>query len=95
MVAKQGKWNFACPRSRQRVWSRELGLAVPSRVSLLILHTQAESGAYLGDSTLPSRFALRLPLEPSCAIGLVPSFSGHATVLTMAFTTENPQAQGQ
>ena len=28
-----------CPRSRLRVWSRELGSAVPSRVSLLILHT--------------------------------------------------------
>ena len=26
---------------RLRVWSRELGSAVPSRVSLLILHTQA------------------------------------------------------
>ena len=37
---------FPCPRSRLRIWSRETGLAVPSRVSLLFLHTQAESGAY-------------------------------------------------
>ena len=29
-----------------RIWFREVGLAVPSRVSLLILHIQAESGAY-------------------------------------------------
>ena len=31
-------------RTCLRIWSRETGLAVPSRVSLLILHTQAESG---------------------------------------------------
>ena len=27
---------FRCPRSRLRIWSRETGSAVPSRVSLLI-----------------------------------------------------------
>ena len=27
---------FLCPRSRLRIWSRETGSAVPSRVSLLI-----------------------------------------------------------
>ena len=43
---------------RLRVWSRELGSAVPSRVSPLILHTQAESGAYLRD-TLPPLPAFR------------------------------------
>ena len=58
----------------------ELGLAVPSRVSPLILHTQAESGTYLRDSALPSRFPLRVPVEP-CAIGLVPSLSSHAIEL--------------
>ena len=31
------------PRSRLRIWSRGTDSAVPSRVSLLILHTQAES----------------------------------------------------
>ena len=34
-----------CPRSRLRIWFRKTGLAVSSRVSLLILHTLAESGA--------------------------------------------------
>ena len=35
---------------------RETGSAVPSRVSLFILHTQAESGAYLRDfSRVPRR----------------------------------------
>ena len=87
--AEQGKRNFPCPRSHLRVWSRELGSAVPSRVSLLIPHSQAESGAYLRDSTSPSRFPLRFPFEPPCAIGLVPSLSGHVIALPMAFTAEN------
>ena len=40
------------------------------------LHTQAESGAYLRDS---SRFPGRRPfMKPPYAIGLVPSLSGHA-----------------
>ena len=44
--AKQGKFIFPCPRSRLRIWCRETGSAVPSGVSLFILHTQAESSAY-------------------------------------------------
>ena len=40
------------------------------------LHTQAESGAYLRDS---SRFPRRRPImKPPYAIGSVPSLSGHA-----------------
>ena len=34
--AERGKLIFYCPRSRLRIWSRETGSAVPSRVSLLI-----------------------------------------------------------
>ena len=45
------KKNFPCPFSRLRIWSREMGLAVPSRVRLVILHTQTESGAYSRDSS--------------------------------------------
>ena len=41
-----------------RARSRETGLVVPSRVSLLILHTQAESGSYSRDS---SRFPRQHP----------------------------------
>ena len=48
--AEQGKLFFPYPRSRLRIWSRETGSAAPSRVSLLILHTQAESGAFSRDS---------------------------------------------
>ena len=34
--AEQGKLTFRCPRSRLRIWSRDTGSAVPSRVSLLV-----------------------------------------------------------
>ena len=43
---------FPCPRTRLIIWSRETGSAVPSLVSLLIFHTQAESGAYSRDSSV-------------------------------------------
>ena len=35
-LAEQGKLILPCPRSRLRIWSRETGSAVPSRVSQLI-----------------------------------------------------------
>ena len=53
------KFFLSHPRSRLRIWSHETGSAVPSRVSLLIFHTQAESGAYSQDS---SCFPRRRPL---------------------------------
>ena len=43
------------------------------------LHTQAESGAYLRDS---SRVPRRRPMKPPYAIGSVPSLSGHAIIGT-------------
>ena len=86
---------FPCPRSRLKVWSRELSSAILSRVSLLILHTQAEPGVYLRDSIPPSRFPLRFLLEPSGSIGIVPSSLDYAIALPVAFTTEHPPAQGQ
>ena len=43
----RGKHIFSGPRLRLRIWSGETDLAVPSRVSPHILHTQAEHGAYL------------------------------------------------
>lgn len=44
-----GKMQFPCPRSRLRIWYRELGSVVPSPGSPLIPHTQAKPGAYLQD----------------------------------------------
>ena len=52
------KKNFPLSRSRVRIWSHDTGSDVPSRASLLIFHTQAESGACLRDS---SRFPRRRP----------------------------------
>ena len=51
VVSEEGKIIFPCPRSRLKGWSRETGSAVWPRVSLLILHTQAESGAYSRNSS--------------------------------------------
>ena len=59
---KREKYFFPCPRSRLRIWSRETGSAVvPSRVSLIILHTKAESGAYSRDSSHFPRRRLHTP----------------------------------
>ena len=48
--------DLASPSSRLRILSRGIGTAVPSRVSLLIFFTQAESGDYSRDF---SRFSRR------------------------------------
>ena len=42
---KEKKKSLSARTTRLRIWSRGTGSDVPSRVSLLILHTQAESGA--------------------------------------------------
>ena len=42
------------------------------------LHTQAESGAYLRDSSRVPRRRPYIYSKPTYAIGLVPSLSGHA-----------------
>ena len=76
--AEQGKLIFPCPRSRLRIWSRETGSAVPSRVSLPILYTQAESGAHSRNSSRLTRGRPFIYLRALCAIGSVPTFSGHA-----------------
>ena len=58
------------------------------------LHTQAEYGAYLRDS---SRIARRRPLiyfKPPYAIGSVQFIESHDCV-PMAYTAESPPAQGQ
>ena len=54
-----------------RIWSRETGSVVPS-------HTQAESGAYLRDSSRVSRGHPFIYLKLLYAIRPVPSLSGHA-----------------
>ena len=36
----RGKYVSLCPRSRLRIWPRDTGLVVPSRVRLLVIHTR-------------------------------------------------------
>ena len=54
--AQQGKIIFPCPPSRRRIWSVEMGSAVPSRVSPLIVHTQAESDWLVLTHGIPPAF---------------------------------------
>ena len=59
MVSSKGKMNIPLYPYVPESWSRETCSAVPSRVSLLILRTQAESGAYSPRDS--SRFPRRRP----------------------------------
>ena len=82
---EQGKWNLPCPRTRLRVWPRETGSAVLSRVSPLILHTQTESGAYSRDS---SRFpgGVHIFIETTIRQRASPDLIGSRNCVPMAFT---------
>ena len=74
------------PRTCLRIWSRDTVSAVPSRVSLLIsiILSQAESGAYLRDSSRVPRRRPFIYIKAPCAIGSDPSVSGHADQLICA-----------
>ena len=63
---------FFCLVSRLIILPRETGSPVPSRLSPLILNTQAKFGANLRDSSRFPRRCLSMPSRP------VPSLSGHA-----------------
>ena len=59
------------------------------------LHTQAESGAYLRDS---SRVPRRLPfiyIKKAIRHRVSPEFIGSSNCVSMACTAESPPAQGQ
>ena len=78
MVNRTGKMDIPLsPYVPKNLVSRD-GLCSPVPRQPAHLHTQAESGAYLRDS---SRVTQRRPfiyIEPPYAIGSVPSLSGHA-----------------
>ena len=86
---RKNAYIFPCPRSCLGIWSRETGSAVPSRVSL---HTQAESGAYLRDS---SRVPRRRPFITVIRHRVSLEFIGSRKCVPMAFTAESPPARGQ
>ena len=94
--AEQGKLSFPCPRSRLKIWSREMGSAVPFRVSLFIIHTQAESGACSRDA---SRFPRRCPftvfIKTAIRHRVSPEFIGSRNFVPMTLTAESPPVQGQ
>ena len=50
--AEQGKTTFSCPRSCLRIWSRDMGSAVPSRVGLLISILRLDLGSMIGQMEL-------------------------------------------
>ena len=77
---------ISCSLTRMRLLSRELGSTVPSRASLLILHTQTYV-AFTYGHLLP--LLATVSIRPSCAIGLVSNLSCHTVALPMTFTTEN------
>ena len=79
--------NFPCPCSRLIIWFRETGLAVSSRVSLLILYTNAESGAYSrGSSRCPRRPYIFTTINHRVSH----DFSGSRNCVPMACTAESP-----
>ena len=82
-----------CSRSRLRIWFRETDLAVPSRVSLPILHTQAGSGAYSRDYSRCQRW--RPYIFTTTHHRVSPGFIGSRNCVPIAFTAESPLAQGQ
>ena len=76
---------FPCPRACLRIWSRETGSAVPSRVSLLISILRLNLVLTYG---IPPEFrgAIRHRVSPK--------FIGSRNCVPMAFTAESPPAQG-
>ena len=76
--AEQRKLIFPCPRSRLRIWFRETGFGSLILPQPAHLRTQAESGAYLRNSSRVPRQRPYIYFKPPYAIGSVPSLSGHA-----------------
>ena len=64
-----------CLSACLRIWSRETGSTVPSRVSLLISILRLNLVLTYG---IPPEFRGGVHLKPPYAIGSFPSLSGHA-----------------
>ena len=85
---------FPCPHTRLRVWSRETGSAVPSRVSLLISILRLNLVLTYGN---PPEFRGGVHFSFFTAIRhrVSPEFIGSRNCVPMALTAESPPAQGQ
>lgn len=87
MVFNRARFNVAVHAGE--VTSRELGLAVPFRVSPLILHIQAESCSYLRDYS-PFLLPATVPIRTGIHQRASPEFIlCHAISLPLVFTTWN------
>ena len=77
VVSSTGKMFFSCLGSRLRIWSREMGSAVPSRVSLLISILRLNLVLTYG---IPPEFrdGVHLFIKPPYVIRSVPNLLGHA-----------------
>ena len=85
---------FPCLRSRLRIWSRETGSAVSSRVSLLISIRRLNLVLTQG---IPPEFrgGVHLFIETTIRYRVSPEFIGSRNCVPMAFTAESPPAQDQ
>ena len=75
-----------------RIWSRETGSAVPSRVSLLISILRLNLVLTYG---IPPEFRGGVHYETAIRHRVSPEFIGSRNCVPMAFTAESPPAQGQ
>ena len=88
--AEHGKLIFPCPVRALRIWSRETGSAVSSRVSLLI-STLRPNLVYLRDSSRVPRRRPFIYLNHHTPSGQSREFNGSRNnCVPMAFTTESP-----
>ena len=101
--AEQGKLIFPCPRSRLRIWSRETGSAVPSRVSLFIsilklnlVLTYGIPPEFQTGSAVPSRVSLLisiLKLNLVLTYGIPPEFRGGVHLFILNRHTPSGQSR--
>ena len=82
---------FPCPRSSLRFWSRETGSAIRPRVSPIIFHAQAESGAYSRVLLLSTKASVYTVNRHR----VCPEYIWSRFYVRMAFTVESPPAQGR
>ena len=85
---------FTCPRLRLRIWSRETGSAVPSRVSLLISILRLNRVLTYG-VPLDCRGGVHLFISTATRHRVSPEFIRSRNCVRVAFTAESPPAQGQ
>ena len=90
----RGELIFPCPRSRLRIWPREAGSAVPSRVSLIISILRLNLVLTYG---IPPEFRgdVHLFIQTTIRHRVSPEFTESRNSVPMAFTAESPPAQGQ